>query len=297
VGFEPFRSVDLDGAYAFGASGRAGYLFDAMTGKHLRTYRDDRSDGISFGRSAALAGGHVFIGEPANSLAGEASGAVYMFDRETTELVDLLLPSGPTAELGSFGASLDANDRWLVVGATHNLISSAGEAHVYDSRSGVKLRTLVPSVAEDASSFGRAITLDGDRALIAAGAGPNGTAAYLFDVRTGQELLRLEVPTFAYRVALSDSQALVGDGLHHRGVAYLYDLVSGKLIETIQPASGGSFADAIAMGPGVMMFGDAAHSRVYSSIPEPAGAAMFGIGLAAAAAWRRFHSASCQTCT
>ena len=120
--------------------------------------------------------------------------------------------------------------------------SGSGAAYLYSVGDGSQLSKLTPSDGVFNDSFGNAVGVSGNVAIVGApphnsGAGSNSGAAYLYDVNTGDELFKL-VPSdassetqFGWSVAISGNYALVGapfdGGGFQIGSAYVFNVTTG----------------------------------------------------------------------
>lgn len=141
-----------------------------------------------------------------------------------------------------FGSSVAVSGNKALVGAPgdDNPAYNAGSAYVFDVNTGQELLKLIPSDSSNESfvGFGNSAAMDGNHALIGAfQSDENGSltgTAHLFDVTTGQQLVKLaasdseEGDNFGASVALSGGLALVGaDRDDMSGSAYLFNATTG----------------------------------------------------------------------
>lgn len=148
--------------------GGAAYLFERdSTGHWERTARLEGSGGADagiFGSHAALDGDRALV--TASPYDDEGRGSVYIFERddagawhETTRL----------GGVNSFRVHAALDGDRLLIGNARSGPNRSGEAVFYHrTRSGEwrRIATLVPSVPYRDGSFGTAVSLDGDRALV-----------------------------------------------------------------------------------------------------------------------------------
>jgi outer membrane protein assembly factor BamB len=214
----------------------AAYLFNASTGEQLR--RLTASDGAAhdiFGARVALSGNTALISAFRDD---DAHGSAYLFNVTTgQQLFKLTAPDAPSTFL--FGDSVALSGNIAIVGASRSVqgLEASGSAYVFDVSTGQLLRTLSPLDAKGGDSFGSSVALSGNMAIIGASSelGKDAGAAYLFDVTTGQQLLKITASDgsaedeFGTAVALSGNLALIGvqvddDGGSQSGSAYLFDV-------------------------------------------------------------------------
>jgi hypothetical protein len=246
-------------------TGRA-YLFDAATGALLQTYANPNPGGLptsvpsdSFGQRVSLSGNLALIGAPSDETGTtfNNSGSAYLFNSTTGALLRTFTNPTP-ASSDSFGQAVAVSGNRALISAIGDDagVSNSGAAYLFDTTTGALLRTFANPVPGPTSgdNFGVAVALSGNFALISTinddTAALNAGAAYLFDITTGALLHTFLNPTpelnnvfgnndnFGFSVALSSTKALVGapnenvNGFHN-GAAYLYDLTTGALLNTL----------------------------------------------------------------
>jgi hypothetical protein len=244
-------SAALDGTTALiGAIGEgdrgqrfgAAYLFDAGTGqRRFRLTPNDRARFHDFGQSVSVSDGVAIVGAPGDGRNGLYTGAAYLFSTHTgQQLFKLTSPDSRT--LDSFGYSVAVNGDYAIVGAPGHDVNgeNVGAAYVFDVTTGELLRKLIAADRHEDFYFGQSVAIEGSVALVGAGgANVHGTqsgAAYMFDVRTGRQLLKLapddghSFARFGFSVALDGDVGLIGaylDGNFSRstGAAYLFRVV------------------------------------------------------------------------
>jgi len=141
----------------------------------------DKSAFARFGTTVALAGRRAIIGAPyASSRAGVYGGAAYIFalDNQDAWVEEAKVTAADSAAGDNFGASISLSDDEALIGAPNASAGANfnGAAYVY-ARSGEKwsqAQKLVASDAADYASFGSAVAIDTDRAVVGA---PNSTQA------------------------------------------------------------------------------------------------------------------------
>ena len=190
-----------------------------------------------FGHSVSLDGGLALVG----AFYSWHCPGVYVFDATTSqELLELLPSDGEDDD--SFGYSVFLDDGLALVGAykdDYDNKTNAGSAYVFDTTTGLGLLKLTPSDAATSDGFGYSVCLDGNVALVGAvfddDNGDASGSASLFDVTSGQELLKLiasdgaRSDQFGHNVSLDGDLALLGawgndDNGFSSGSAYIFDL-------------------------------------------------------------------------
>lgn len=228
------------------------YLFDAGTGKLLRTFNDPTvTDGDQFGRSVVLAGDRVLIGAPGDDTKSDNSGQAYLFDANSGTLLQIF--NNPSETGREFGTSVALDGSRVLIGAPANRHDGqrAGQAYLFDASTGKLLRTFNDPTITDAGHerFGFSVALEGDRVLIGTqldrGNGPAGGKAYLFNANTGALIQTFNDPVakrtspegLGLSVALNNRRALIGAQFGDTntpavGQARLFDTNTGALIQT-----------------------------------------------------------------
>ena len=152
----------------------AGYLFDAATGNLLHTFLNPTpAVGDSFGGSVAISGDKALVAAWRDDTGATDSGAVYLFDAVTGNLLHTFLD--PTPGVGdNFGSGIAISGDKVLIGALW-----------FDAATGNLLHTFLnPTPAVGDSFFGSGIAISGDKVLIGAwrddAGAKNSGAAYLF---------------------------------------------------------------------------------------------------------------------
>lgn len=215
------------------------YLFNSTTGEEVRQLVP--SNGVAgdwFGLSVAIGSSVVAVGAPYADRSGPRSGTVYLFDITTgTELVELTPADGAPGEVFGWSVAIDGN--YVVVGAPadDDFGYNSGATYVFELSSGSLVRKFTADDASEDARFGTSVALDRDCMVIGAhyeyGDNEAGVA-YLFDVTTGEQRLKLLQSDgsvgdlFGHAVAVKDNLAVVtapydDDNGRDSGSAYLFD--------------------------------------------------------------------------
>ena len=219
---------------------RSAYLFDVTTGEEL--FKLTPSDlfvhfGGAFGISVAISGNTAIIGAPLDDEAGSDSGSAYLFDVITGQQLFKLTASDASGG-EAFGGSVAISGNIAIVGAigdAHAGIES-GSAYLFDVITGQELAKFTAADAAAGGRFGSSVAISGNLALIGsdrdAHAGLHSGSAYLFDVMTHEQLIKLtasdaaEGQFFGESVSISGKHALVGSvGAAPYGAAYVFSTV------------------------------------------------------------------------
>lgn len=157
----------------------------------------------TLGSSVAFDGRVIVAGAPNEMDAGPNTGAAYLFDITTGEMLHRLTASTPT-EGEAFGRAVAIDAGRVIVTAPMSGIIAEKTAYVFDVASGNSVQQLT---ATNVSGFGSSVALSGDRAAITSG------SVYLYDINSGQRIPREPAPAGRF-VALSSDYLVVG-GLNY----------------------------------------------------------------------------------
>jgi hypothetical protein len=278
-------------------SGKA-YIFDVSTGALLHTLDNpnayDTSAADFFGWSVGISGNYAIVGAYFEDDAGGTSaGKAYIFNVTTGSLVYTL--DDPTAYSTSagdlFGYSVAISGNYAIVGAYYEAEASglrSGKAYIFDVSTGALLHTLDnPNAYGTVSNdyFGESVAISGTYAIVGAhqedeaGNIPNSGKAYIFDVKTGTLLHTFDNPNVygtteddnfsRSSVSISGNYAIVGaqfedaaDG-NNSGKAYIYDLINGALVYTLDNPNAYSIATDDRFGCSVAISGNYAIVGAY----------------------------------
>lgn len=154
------------------------------------------------------------------------------------------LTAADAAPFDNFGRAVAIHEGVALVGAPDDdsAGASTGSAYLYDLSTPSGPQQIAKLIAEDASShtfFGSAVALNQTLALVGAFAedeiGLNTGAAYLYDINTGDQIVKITVTdatdfaNFGSAVALNGNLALIGAPMDNiagfgSGSAYLFDV-------------------------------------------------------------------------
>ena len=175
--------------------------------------------------------------------------------------------TSPNAQyFGQFGNSVATDGNIAIVGAgieSANGLTGAGHAYIFNATTGALLLTLTSPNAQSSGFFGNSVALGGNLAVVGAifetveGYSFEGRA-YVFDATTGSLLQTLISPNvgtggyFGFSVAISGNVIVVGaplesaGGESNAGHAYVFDTVTGALLETLSSPNR-SISDCLAI--------------------------------------------------
>jgi FG-GAP repeat protein len=243
------NSVAISGTTAvIGASGDSdagpftgsAYLFNVTTGEQLfKIIGTDTVEEDLFGGAVAISGNTAVIGA-GGSLKRNSPGAAYVFNT-TTGVQQFKLTALDAEEGDFFGGSVAVSGSMAVIGAGANDDAGdrSGAAYVFDTTTGVQLFKLTALDAAEGDFFGGSVAISGNTAIIGArdndDDGISSGSAYIFDLTTGNQLLKLtsyDARTgdgFGASVAISENIAIIGanDG-NNTGSTYIFDTNTGE---------------------------------------------------------------------
>jgi Ca2+-binding RTX toxin-like protein len=226
-------------------------VYDKATGNLL--YHFNAPDPTSFdyfGMSVALSGDIAIIGASGNDTASSDSGAVYLYDLTTGNLINTLT-APVTGGYEKFGSGVAAYDNWVIVSATGDdtLVSGAGRAYIFEIDTGNLVRTIENPDPQAGDGFGFLPRISESYYFIGAQyddvGETNAGSGYLYDKATGNLLYTFNNPDpvanswFGYSADLTDDYLVVGaygnapDGVYRAGSAYVYDPATGTLLFTL----------------------------------------------------------------
>jgi outer membrane protein assembly factor BamB len=266
----------------FGTDVGIAYLFDARTGKVLRTFKSPNPvEGGRFGCAVAAVEDRLLVGAYHENTPDKSvrAGAAHVFDATTGELLHTLRKPAP-ADGDKFGLYVGVlGENFLVSCICDDTgAKDAGAVFLYDSATGELLwafRSPLPRVDD---YFGSAIAGVGNNLLVGVNRddtkGPNAGAAYLFDGATGKVLQTFHNPVpdrkngFGFAVAALEGNVLICDKNLNPpradgGVVYLFDSVTGDVLRTFNnpaPAVNDAFGTSIAVVDGNVVV-SAAHAN------------------------------------
>lgn len=197
-------------------------VFDRETGAPLEPLQGQRA---GYGAALAVDDDYVLIGSPAPSGEG-VSGEAHVVHLPTRELVATLSP--PVATESGFGSTVAIGEAWWLVGSLGDG-DDAGNVYVYDRISNALVHQLQGLGDEALPSFGHALAVDEQRAVVGAWNGQQG-GAWLYDLRDGSLLTAFGRGIFGSgvigrTVAINDGVVAVsGTGSNNRGELLVYEV-------------------------------------------------------------------------
>ncbi len=240
----------------------------------LKLLASDGAAGDEFGLPVTIDDGVIAVGSKGDSDNGSYSGSAYLFDASTGAQLAKLLPTDGAAD-DWFGLSVAVSGNLVVIGAyaDDDNGTSSGSAYIFNLTSGEQLLKLLPADGAAADFFGISVAINGSIAVVGSyhddDNGRNSGSAYVFDVRTGQQLFKLLAADGSANDTLGDSIAVSGNlvviGAHwdddngdNSGSAYLFDASTGTQVAKLLPSDGAAddyFGSSVAIENGIIAVG------------------------------------------
>lgn len=241
-GIDVSGNIAIIGAYTHDTNGDnsrgAAYLFDITTGQELfKLIAPDGEPSDFFGLNVAIDGDYAIVGSTGNDERGWLSGAAYLFDVSTGQLIRKFTAT-ETSSADKFGRSIAISGNIGVVGANY-VDDDRGALYVFDLPTGNELHKLTADDADPGDQLGWNVAISGT--TVVAGtiydeprSGWLGSA-YIFNASTGQQVHKVypNDPSinFGNAVAVSGNRALIGASREfddRNGAAYYFDTTTGE---------------------------------------------------------------------
>lgn len=256
---------DIESDEGAGNSGIA-YLFDAISGNLLHTLVNPTpAGGDLFGNAVAVSGDRALIGAFLDDEGANNSGAAYLFDTTTGNLVHTFSnPTVAASDLFGSAVALDGDHVLISARLDDEGAPNSGVAHLFDAATGNLLHTLVNPTPGTMDVFGVSVAMSGNNVLVSASAddegGSNSGAVHLFDATTGNWVQTIVNPTpgegdlFGNAVAIDGNTAIVGafgddDGGANTGAAHVF-----RAEDSASVPEPGSVLGLVAIGLGFLTY-------------------------------------------
>lgn len=225
----------------------AAHLFRLSDGRHLRSFvAADAASQDYFGWSVALSDTTAVIGAYGATASFAESGAVYLYQVASG---DLIAKTSGQAANENIGVSLAISGQTVLAGAPGGTgaMAGSGVAYLIHAGTGAVMKKLMANDGAFEDGFGGSVALYGKRAIVGAPLGHNPTtletgAAYLFDVLSGNQIVKLDAPAWSgndlhgNHVAINESLAVIGAPMANgKGTVRVYSLQTAQLIQEISP--------------------------------------------------------------
>jgi hypothetical protein len=266
--------VGVGGGFAVVGQPDEIYVLDAAQGTYLQTLAP-----ASFAPTppTGLTGAVAMDGSIA--LIPTTDETAILYDIATSSVVRTLVPTTPVPAGVTFGSRVAIKDGIALVSATPNSLGGSRRVYAFDVATGLELAIFQPHNAGAAHAFGNALSVSNGIAVIGdqrdSQQGSNAGAAYLFNVASGAEIVKLTGPGpdsfFGAGVAVDNEVAFIGGpattGAPLNRQIGLYNATNGASIASIPtPGVGGdpSFGSFLAADNGVLAVGS-----LYDGDPVP----------------------------
>jgi len=222
------------------------YLFNARDGRLLhRFYASDQQPFSYSSMSVAMSGGIAAVGSFDSNGATRSSGAVYLFDLRTGELLRKLI-AADGADHDAFGCSVAISGRLVLVGAKAKNFDS-GAAYLFDAHTGAQLHQWIPANLPNeppVSFMGRQVALHDHTAVVGQSVNTGIGKVVAFDCRTGAERYALVARTAGVEPQHPPAFAILGNRLLQNsgtvtgaitGSIDFFDAITGVYQSSITP--------------------------------------------------------------
>ncbi len=250
-----------------GADSGSAYVFDASTGVQIAKLIPSKSSD-RFGLSIAIDDGIVVVGVPLDHNNGFAQvGSAYVFEAATGNQIAILGRGvlDLTNQGDMFGESVAIENGVVAVGVpgdSNSTISRFGSVFLFDAATGDQITAFVSDILADDGRFGTAVAIDNGVVAVSAPFddenGINSGSAYLFDVSTGDQIVKLirsvDMPNrpLGSSIAVDSGTVAVGAGVDDgisilSGAAYVFEAPAADCPADLAPPIGVlDFSDVIA---------------------------------------------------
>ncbi|MFH1782530.1 MAG: FG-GAP-like repeat-containing protein [Candidatus Omnitrophota bacterium] len=252
------RSVSISGSWAIAGAAGAAYVFKYDGYKWIEEQKLVESDGASggsFGYRVSMSGDRAIVGTRTRTSGRPGSAYIFKYDGvKWIEEQKIIATDG--YEYDEFGRSVSISGEWVMVGAQYyDNGGYYGSAYMFKFN-GTKWIQVQKIAQSWTSSFGRSVSISGNRAIIGA---LTADASYIFKYDgykwiEEQKLVASdgdENDEFGRSVSISGDRAIVGrcDGkLEDAGVAYIFKYDGVKWIEEQKLlANDGSKGDSVSI--------------------------------------------------
>jgi hypothetical protein len=260
-------------------------LYNPTTGAFIRTIPNPTPESNDeFGYSIAVAGDTVLVGAPIDNTDGTHTGAAYLFQASTGNLIATLhnpTPDPTTYEWYGCAVGLTSNGVALVGAYLEDSVNLyQGAVYTFNASTGATYGSgelAVPPSVTGGDDFGISIAVGGGRIAVGAGTdsdpgGPttNAGGVHLYDENTLAYQRSIFDPTphpldfFGCSVGLSGNNLVVGayneyvGATTNAGAAFVYNASTGALVQTLTqptPGNGNRFGENVAVSGDTVIVG------------------------------------------
>tara|TARA_R110002073_G_scaffold275332_1_gene438883 strand:+ start:55036 stop:56409 length:1374 start_codon:yes stop_codon:yes gene_type:complete len=197
-----------------------------------------------FGTNSAISANYVAVSSTRNDIGigiGE-SGAVYLYDFSSGNLLHKLIPDDPQSG-SQFGSSVAIQDNIIAIGApfTSDNGPNSGSVYLFDAITGNQITKISSDEVDDFGWFGVEIAIDNDTLVIGAPfkelPSEERGSVFIYDLNTLSMIDRIDIPVsngisdrFGFDVAAGEGDILTANynevvGGLETGVAYFIDAI------------------------------------------------------------------------
>lgn len=215
-----------------------------------------------FGRAVAATDNRIFVGALTTDLGANGSGAAYLFDRQSGDLLRTLADPEPRSNaLFGTAVAMFGDDLLVSTLSTTTEGPKPGRAYLFDGVTGNLLHTFTSPTPTTEDSFGFKVASSGELIAVSAilddSQASNSGVVHLYNGTTGTHLRTLSNPhpraedRFGIDLAFNDNNLVVGStgGETGTGAAYVFDPSNGGVIFEFHnptPSTGDNFGRAVA---------------------------------------------------
>lgn len=224
-------------------------VYDATTGNLRFTLQaPNPTPGDSFGSSVAIHNNIIAIGAPGNDDLRFNSGAAYLYNANTGELLKNLYAID-SSDNDRFGNSIAIENNLVVVGCygdNLNLQLNAGSVYIFDAKTGSQTGHITPQVPEWNGWFGYKVAVLNGIIATSDSTVTTYTAIYTYNASTGELLAKLTPPVPNGNLWFGKSFAIDGDLIavsnarhrtaHGYGAVHLFNIFTGEHFSTLIPS-------------------------------------------------------------
>lgn len=240
------------------------HVIDLASGNESAAFEFFDAQGQEFGADSLLLRGDLaYVGTARDDTAAENSGAIHVYDINSSQLIMSILNPLATTDSG-FGKTIDISGDILIAGDSSGY---GGDCHAIDLQTGELLWTYGYEGGNYSTDFGERVTIGDSTVAVTA---PGRSQVLILDLLTGDLLHTIQlndypgVRGFVTEVDIDQGILLVGtefsrfDGDASRGVAFFYNVHTAQQIAILSAQEGREsdhFGSDVALENGVGFVG------------------------------------------
>jgi hypothetical protein len=251
------------------------YIFELQGNGTWLQIQKFTNDNTGFGSAVAIFGDWIIVGDDDDSVLADSAGAAYIYKRQPNGVwteVQKIYASNPS-QIAGFGTTISLYDDRVLIGAPWGKNSQgvmAGAVYVFERQTTgqwTEVQKLIKSGGVQFDSFGSAISLKGNRAVISATSDITTSSVFIFERDTAgtwsqvQELTSGTGPlniSFGRSISLFDNRVAIGS-LYSVFIFERQSSGSWLVVQTLQnPDTNGNdlFGSSVALGNDTIFVGD-----------------------------------------